>query len=708
MFITRLAAVSVAAALAASAHAAPVVEGQVVDTNGRPVAGAQIVFDREDGATGASAVTVFTGDDGRFAFPGRYPEAAPESASLVVRALDYEPVDTRWTLEREDEDQATLRVLLIVRPRTNQAAVAPASAWLARIGDRARQSQFVMDCIDCHQVPSSEVRHFAGLIADQHAPDPHLAREQSWSTVVKYMNYLSSWEFSRGRRDQDEKIDTDAVYSVDNGAETAALLAEIFDDRLDEITGYSWGAPLIATPDTAIWEYEIPHPNAVREALMLGDPPKLWVADVSANRMFAVDIATGEHQAHEVPSDVLMSPHSLHRGKDGSLWITPLFNGIVAHLDVDSLEWRTWRLVTEDGRVPGIHDLSFGYEHELLTDREGRIWFSDIGNNAVGYFDPESGASELWPAPPSPGRPGRTALYGLIMTRDLGEVWYSQLGNGTVGGFDIEKQAYIGPIQLPDRNAGPRRITISDEDVIYFALYGSGQLAELDAKRRELIGLYDLPDTASAPYATTWDPVRRVVWIATSNGDVIYRFDPQTKSFGVLPLPREQAFLRMIDIDPRTGVLITSYANIVDVVQGPRMALIIDPGDGAYPERFTLTDPSGVPSRAVATAGSAQEDEDAERRGRTIDGARLVDEARCDACHQISEPSLGPPYAAIAARHAPNADVMIDVLARKIVDGGGGNWGLVPMVPNQWVSADDARAMAEWILGIAEDQRIAR
>src|SRR5690606_36175763 len=483
------------------------------------------------------------------------------------------------------------------------------SAWLARIGDRARQSQLIMDCIDCHQVPSSEVRNYAGLIADQHAANPQLAREQSWSAIVKYMNYLSSWEFSRGRRDPEQKIDTDAVYAVHNGGETAALLATIFDDRLDEISGYSWGAPLIATPDTAIWEYEIPHPNAVREALMLGDPPKLWIADVSANRIFAVDVTTGEHDVHEVPSDVLMSPHSLHRGTDGSLWITPLFNGIVAHLDVEGLTWRTWRLVTNDGRVPGIHDLSFGYEHKLLTDRGGRIWFSDIGNNAVGFFDPESGTSEIWPAPPSPGRPGRTALYGLIMTRDLGEVWYSQLGNGTVGGFDIEKKAFIGPIQLPDRNAGPRRITISDDDVIYFALYGSGQLAELDAKRCELIGLYDLPDTASAPYATTWDPVRRVVWIATSNGDVIYRFDPQTKSFGVLPLPREQAFLRMIDVDPRTGVLITSYANIVDIVQGPRMALIIDPGDGAYPERFTLADPAGAEKRA--TGGASREGVDA-------------------------------------------------------------------------------------------------
>ena len=38
----------------------------------------------------------------------------------------------------------------------------------------------------------------------------------------------------------------------------------------------------------------------------------------------------------------------------------------------------------------------------------------------------------------------------------------------------------------------------------------------------------------------------------------------------------------MIDIDPASGVLVTSYAAVVEFVKGPRMALIIEPGDGAY------------------------------------------------------------------------------------------------------------------------------
>jgi cytochrome c len=83
------------------------------------------------------------------------------------------------------------------------------------------------------------------------------------------------------------------------------------------------------------------------------------------------------------------------------------------------------------------------------------------------------------------------------------------------------------------------------------------------------------------------------------------------------------------------------------------------------------------------------------------DGAKLVEEARCYACHHMTDALLAPPYVAIAARHAPRKNVMIDVLARKIVHGGGGNWGLVPMVPNQWVTIEQARVMSAWILSLA-------
>lgn len=82
------------------------------------------------------------------------------------------------------------------------------------------------------------------------------------------------------------------------------------------------------------------------------------------------------------------------------------------------------------------------------------------------------------------------------------------------------------------------------------------------------------------------------------------------------------------------------------------------------------------------------------------DGEKLLTEKRCVACHDVSRTLLGPSYRAIAARHAAQKQTMIEVLAQKIIAGGAGNWGVVPMVPNEHVSLDEARAMSRWILDL--------
>ena len=82
----------------------------------------------------------------------------------------------------------------------------------------------------------------------------------------------------------------------------------------------------------------------------------------------------------------------------------------------------------------------------------------------------------------------------------------------------------------------------------------------------------------------------------------------------------------------------------------------------------------------------------------TADVPALLRAKGCHACHAMTDTLLGPSYEAIAAAHGPRKDVMTDVLAEKIIEGGAGNWGVVPMVANDRVSPDEARVMAAWIL----------
>ena len=52
------------------------------------------------------------------------------------------------------------------------------------------------------------------------------------------------------------------------------------------------------------------------------------------------------------------------------------------------------------------------------------------------------------------------------------------------------------------------------------------------------------------------------------------------------------------------------------------------------------------------------------------DGATLTKTMRCYSCHDLTKPLIGPPYQAIAARHSADKELMVDVLARKIIKGG--------------------------------------
>ncbi len=561
--------------LAATAQAELSVEGQVLDVNGRPLAQAQVTLEWGADAVPATAVTVFTGEDGRFKFPQTFADADGKDLPIVVRALGFEQLQVSVSVKDQRSD-ATAELIIVMAGTSNRAAIAPASAWLASIDDPEEQAQLVMDCVGCHQYPTPEARNFAAAIDDLHGDEP-LARQQSWSMIVKYMNFLLAEEFSRG--DPSRVVDPQTAYGRLDNQYVAEALARHFPGRMDHLEDFDWGAPLIVTPDTVISEYEVPEPNAVREAIMIG--PHLWVADVASDDLIRIDTRTGEQKTYTVPSEVPVGPHTLTRGADNSVWMAPLFNGVVGQLDPVTGEWRVWRFEEVNGSRVSLHDLTFDPNHEVIADTRGRIWFSDIANNAVGYFHPETGEFDNFRVPEIPGRPGSlAALYGIVMTSDRQHIWYSQLGIGAFGSFNTETLQFEESVLLPSVNTGPRRLAISEDDILYVPLYGTGQLVEYDTRAKQQIGVYDLPDRASAPYAVTWDPVRQVVWIPTSNGDVIYRFDPASKEFGVLPLPRQRAFLRMLAVDPASGVLVSSYANVHERVQGPRMGFVIDPGDG--------------------------------------------------------------------------------------------------------------------------------
>lgn len=97
--------------------------------------------------------------------------------------------------------------------------------------------------------------------------------------------------------------------------------------------------------------------------------------------------------------------------------------------------------------------------------------------------------------------------------------------------------------------------------------------------------------------------------------------------------------------------------------------------------------PAASADTASTTAAAKPEDE----------GKALVEGADCLSCHKVDSKLVGPAYQDVAKKYT---DADIDHLAQKVIDGGKGVWGDVPMTPHAGLSKENAQKMVKYILSL--------
>jgi cytochrome c len=80
-------------------------------------------------------------------------------------------------------------------------------------------------------------------------------------------------------------------------------------------------------------------------------------------------------------------------------------------------------------------------------------------------------------------------------------------------------------------------------------------------------------------------------------------------------------------------------------------------------------------------------------------GLNLVATSDCTTCHQINAKVTGPSYADVANKYEATKE-NIAMLADKVVKGGTGVWGQVPMLPHDGLPQEDAVAMVKYVLSL--------
>ena len=90
---------------------------------------------------------------------------------------------------------------------------------------------------------------------------------------------------------------------------------------------------------------------------------------------------------------------------------------------------------------------------------------------------------------------------------------------------------------LPNRNAQPRRIAITSDDVIWYGDYGRGYLGSYDPKTGKAREWKSPAGQDAEPYGMT--AVNDVIWYCETgvNPNTLVRFDPKTEKFQTWKIP---------------------------------------------------------------------------------------------------------------------------------------------------------------------------
>jgi streptogramin lyase len=537
---------------------------------------------------GAATLSVFTTSDGQFRMPD-LPYAHSNDVLLSIKKVGV--IQTAIDLKYPTPE--AIQATITVQPIDNVAEQVPPSAWLADFPTDDRGARTVVgNCAGsgCHQFPADRVKKFAKSLADTVAEHPNSSEAmgyQVWLGMVQYMRNMSL-RFSAEtnlRWGLNDKAATEfsspknALFNESEGEMIAktlskALTSEKFDKYpLDKYKKISHG-DIGVNDKTVIREYQLLTDGWTREASRSSSTPYTWFVEDNKSRIGQLDIDTGHVRWIPVPSNV-KGPHTINADKDGNFWISLEESFDVGYFDPKAEKWTTY---SGFGKGALVHDFCMDEHRQVRYDKSGGLWLTLLGSNKLARLDTKTKRIVSYPMPLPPKESVfHTALYGCVMTSDMTHAWFTQLSS-SIGAFNMKTGKVDAYYEFPIGTI-PHRMAIDDKDVVYVALSGDGQIWSLDtrvpgAKPK----LYNLPDRNSAPYSVTWDNRRKVLWVATSNNDIIYKLDPATGAFAEFPLPRKGAFLRMIDVDPKTGDLWTTYSNL-PVGQGPNFIVQLTPGD---------------------------------------------------------------------------------------------------------------------------------
>jgi virginiamycin B lyase len=285
--------------------------------------------------------------------------------------------------------------------------------------------------------------------------------------------------------------------------------------------------------------------------------PKADLARAAANYLATVNLSTGPHWSYALKTlprpkgaathaiiteyhlpRASMAPHDVLPDKDGVIWFSEFGDQAIGALDPKTGKVTEYPLPSPKPNFPtGTLDLE--------PDGQGNYWLAMMFQTGLAKFDPRTKTFQTFPIPAALN--GDSAQQSMVMPKGLaadGKVWTNMVNRQSVMRMDLATGAFelVDPFAAtaPSQNTkgvehSPYGMVVDGKNDLYFMDFGDTNIVRIDAKTLDPT-IYPTPTPASRPRRGMMDAQGRI-WFAEFAGDRIGMFDTKTATFREFPLP---------------------------------------------------------------------------------------------------------------------------------------------------------------------------
>ncbi|MDO8795803.1 MAG: carboxypeptidase regulatory-like domain-containing protein [Vicinamibacterales bacterium] len=486
-----------------------------------------VVTARKDG--GNSQVSVVTGKDGKYAFPGTHLE--PGSYKLTTRAVGFDLTDPGAITVAAGK---TAKADLKLGKTQNLGRQLSNVEWLMNVTNRTpeQKDRMVHQLLSCNYCHTYRRIFPTKYTADQWMPVIHrMAKYYADGTAISDDN-----KRGRAARIQEPGRVKMLEESPNWGASPAMPRTEVADfwAAVNLSSGraahpfelkQTLPRPKGAATKVIITEWDIPTAGTSTHDSALGKDGVLWFTDESAMYLGRFDTKTKAFKEYappaipDVPKGIIPGTRDVVVGQDGMVWMptrTPKSGSQLLRFDpkTEKYDW-----------VEGVQ------AQFISMGPDGKIW---AGFTRV---DPKTLKSEGSFSPYASGvvPKGAAGYAGNTEIDSKGNPWMlTQIGPGGAMGYDVAAKKGIW---WPVENAMGRRGAIDHEDNLWYGEYRGDSVVKVDTKT----GKYQRwkLDPYSGPYTSSHPDKKGRVYAPSNMAERLYRIDPKTNAIIAYQWPTE-------------------------------------------------------------------------------------------------------------------------------------------------------------------------